>query len=655
EEQQTTSLHPPHKSVQSSNAQMTQPAASLSKVATLTGAQIPLIALREDGRAELTALLESLPGPKCVVLERQMGGLLNHVIPEASKLMKEKGVVHCRELSAEDGFGEFLDADGRPIDPQPEHIVYLVRPKIAHMTIIADQIKERELQLLHTLQRYNVCFAPQRTLICEQVLQSEGALQHVDVREYPLDLVPLDADLLSLELDGFWRECCVEGDTSGLTAIAHSINRLQTLFGTIPNVKVKGELSKAALQRAMQIRHETVDQDTDTELPVESEIDTLVMIDRTVDYASAMVTPLTYEGLVHELIGIVHGFVKVKADVVDAPNTGSKSKARQEGEQVKQIPISLNSNDALYSAIRDLNVEQLGPYLQGKAKEIRESYSTFRSNRDKSITQIHDFVKRIPDLTQNYHSLNTHINIAELIKHSTSSSEFRSRWQMERTMLEGDTAYSELGERINTQEPVLQILRLICIESITKGGIVSSKYDTLRRDIIQVYGYKYMLVLANLEKAGLLKRRESTWVENKPAWGLLRQSLNLIKDNVSVHEPNDIAYVSSGYAPLSVRLVQAAASSHGWLGAGDVMKLLSGPTIEITQQGKPETLEAAMKRPVARKAVPSQHKKVMMVYYVGGVTFLEIAALRLLSKQKEFPFHIIIAATKITSGAELIQ
>lgn len=58
------------------------------RVASLSGAALRLEALREEGRAELVDLLESLPGNKCLVLESNIGGLLNHVIPEGSKVIR---------------------------------------------------------------------------------------------------------------------------------------------------------------------------------------------------------------------------------------------------------------------------------------------------------------------------------------------------------------------------------------------------------------------------------------------------------------------------------------------------------------------------------------------------------------------------------------
>ncbi|CAN0388709.1 unnamed protein product [Ectocarpus sp. 8 AP-2014] len=51
----------------------------------------------------------------------------------------------------------------------------------------------------------------------------------------------------------------------------------------------------------------------------------------------------------------------------------------------------------------------------------------------------------------------------------------------------------------------------------------------------------------------------------------------------------------------------------------------------------------------------SQKRKVMLVYFIGGVTYMEIAALRFLNAQREFPFEIVTATTKITNGEEFLE
>ena len=41
--------------------------------------------------------------------------------------------------------------------------------------------------------------------VCERVLEQEGVFGYVTIDEYPLDLIPLDKDVLSLELPEFFR------------------------------------------------------------------------------------------------------------------------------------------------------------------------------------------------------------------------------------------------------------------------------------------------------------------------------------------------------------------------------------------------------------------------------------------------------------------
>ena len=50
-----------------------------------------------------------------------------------------------------------------------------------------------------------------------------------------------------------------------------------------------------------------------------------------------------------------------------------------------------------------------------------------------------------------------------------------------------------------------------------------------------------------------------------------------------------------------------------------------------------------------------QGKPVMLVVLVGGITVMEIAALRFLSKDPSFPYSIFIATTKVVTSTSLIN
>lgn len=181
-------------------------------------------------------------------------------------------------------------------------------------------------------------------------------------------------------------------------------------------------------------------------------------------------------------------------------------------------------------------------------------------------------------------------------------------------------------------------------------------------DSILPIRYEYLFVLRNLEKIGILRRRETIWMDSASPFNTLRKSLILINAEVNTVEPDDVSYVSSGYAPLSVRLVQSAVQ--GWRGREEsVLKEIPGRLVDVTQHHPPEDLATAAKRPhgpslgtMASEIVGTGTRKpILMVMYVGGVTHMEIAALRFLSKRPSFPYHIICVTTKVINGGTLLR
>ena len=52
---------------------------------------------------------------------------------------------------------------------------------------------------------------------------------------------------------------------------------------------------------------------------------------------------------------------------------------------------------------------------------------------------------------------------------------------------------------------VFQVLRLICLQSVTNSGLKPKVLEHYKREIVQTYGFQHLLTLINLEKTGLLK------------------------------------------------------------------------------------------------------------------------------------------------------
>ena len=807
-----------------------------AKAVNLDKAALDLNQLRNDNRMELIDLLDNLEGKKCLVLDSALGGRLNHVVVEGARLLRDHGVAHFRELKGED-VGDFEEND------EPDFIVYIVRAIPELMTDIAKQVRTMVRKGLVPeispgadppvvqKKKVHVAMLPRKTLLCQQLLEDEKVLPYVEVSDLHVDFIAFEKDLLSLEMDECFKEVKVYGDPTTLDFAATAMLKLENTFGRATTIRTIGPAGRAIAERMSRYRRKSeilklrkrgtfapVTQRIfgsalpppmpEDDWPEHSDIDTLLVIDREVDLVTPFITPLTYEGLIDELFpgGIKNAAVKVPPSVLDGeaekkndtpsePNNeddddesvtsgGSSKLLGKKGSTTKKekatVSFALNSNDPLFGEVRDLNVERLGSYLGEKAKQIRGSYDQFRSNKNASIHDIHDFVKQIPGLTQKYKSLQTHINLVERVKKTTDGKNFREKWHTERQMLEGDLIWENLEERINMQEPPMQVLRMLCLQAQTQGGIRGqAKYDLVRREVIQTYGFELLGTLHNLELSNLFfKKKDATLtVQNVSTAGYnalsnvmassglaadnspfsnLRRQLRLIVDDVDPHKPQDAAYVSSGYVPLSVRLVEYTAPSNNWASIGPALVNLAGPAMQYdqtvysleeldklmrahsprlhydmencrppltasflvggtlpppdtpdddylpasaddkkddlsskktTQQqqqqvfdterqnatsagmtpvpvkmydlppppGKPLGHNLPKPPPPPPPARDPDYKPVMVVYYIGGITYAEIAALRFIASRPNFPYSLVIATTSIINGTTFLK
>ncbi len=572
-------------------------------------------------------------------------------------------------------------------------------------------------------------------------------LKNIVVHTLDINIVPVEDDILTLlETSSTMADVCpIRGIPSlQVNCIADSIMKIQTLscgggFGTgnangengdgdvcddggdiaggyIPRIQSFGKISESVLKRCYELRREdyydscimsnsdvTVAHDHDDHrtnnkngsITPKGDIQAMMLLDRRIDLVTPMITPLTYEGLLDDVLSIQSGILHVKTDIIDPPeeedeggdnhddNNSSKSQSSRKKKQLdkkkkkKDRPLytllPLNDQDTLYVEVRDQHVEKFGSFLQEQAKALKESHANF-SNKDKDLTEIHMFVKQIPIFTQNLKSLTHHIHLAELIKHTTMQSEFRQRWQIERSIVESESCFDVIEDLIASQYNVWRVLRLLCLHSLTNGGIKTNKLDALKREVVQTYGYEFVFLLQNLESIGLLRKKDTLWdTASSSSFVTMRKHLQLIQADVDPLDPDDVSYVSSGFAPISARIIQTAMK--GWNGKEDALKEIPGRGIDVVQKYPPEEYNTALKRNIGAplgvwakqfkmnedectdKDANSNKKKkpVLLVYFVGGITYAEIAALRFMSKRSSFPFSIICCTTKIINGTSFLQ
>ena len=135
-----------------------------------------------------------------------------------------------------------------------------------------------------------------------------------------------------------------------------------------------------------------------------------------------------------------------------------------------------------------MNISSLGPILQDKSREIRDLYNSrpdAENVKTKSVEALRDFVKKIPTLKEGYESLETHTQIAEEIVRETNSTLFRKLWQEERRILEGGNAQTYIEDAIARQEPLVRVLRLLCLQSLIGSGLKNCEF--FKTELLQTY------------------------------------------------------------------------------------------------------------------------------------------------------------------------
>lgn len=119
--------------------------------------------------------------------------------------------------------------------------------------------------------------------------------------------------------------------------------------------------------------------------------------------------------------------------------------------------------------------------------------------------------------------------------------------------------------------------------------------------------------------------------------------------------PNDISYVHTFYAPLTVRIIERALKPNGWQALGDILSSLPGPTFE-DYQSTGQTAGLSVRRgSFSSEISQSDSPKVILVFFLGGCTFAEISALRFLARQEDNNVEFVIATTKLVNKNSFLE
>lgn len=593
--------------------------ASMAHRVDLSGGRVDFGRVREEAKEAILGLVGASGGKTALIVDKEVGGILSHIV--GASALKDHGVAEIQYLG-----------DGSP-SREVEAVVGIVRATLSHAPLLAEMVREAPKGA-----RKIAAFVPGRAMVMEQALEAEGVLNSLELTDLSLDLVPKETDVLSMELPRYFRESALEGDPGPHRAAARALDRLQRLTGTIPLVRGKGLGARSVASMMTSLRRE---QEAEGRRKGAPSADMLLLIDREVDLVTPMSTQLTYEGLIDEVFGIRDG----SAEVPQGDEGGKKAKAK------------LNSSDELFSCLRDLSFGKACDVLRERSSALQKSYREIKGSPmdHQDVGEIRDFVQAVKANVGA--GVDLHASIAHALLSRSRGRKFMRRLDIERHCVEGtgaDEVCDLLEEMAGRQEPLVDVLRVATLLSLTHGGIPRRSHEAFRRELMLAYGCENALTLGNLDKLGLLARLDPGSILHGPknAFASASKPLHLV---AQAGTESDIcfAFPHSGYAPLSIRLTERAIRGGWW---EEEVKNVPGLQFEFSQttdsNGKPAEGPFDGQRLSSRA---DGRRPVVLVAFLGGATFAELSCLRFLSREDKVPCDFVALPTSMVNGSCLLH
>ena len=563
---------------------------------------VDLSIFKDQIRQSLLSILDTLPKvEKSLILEKSCISKLNYLtsLESLEERQVRKDITILKSAS-------FISDS--PI------IIYIITPNLENLKIIEKHIETNMKNFSSNnisdpdndsdLKKFHIIFIPKISGECHNFINNSKYKKYFNSHILNIDIYQIDKEILSLENNNAFRDIYLENNLNNLSALARSIIKYETVFGKIKYKYSKGFYSKRLIE--ILNREEEKLNNAGNALNNEDETLACFIFDRNIDMITPMCTNWIYEGVLDDFIGIdFNTMMSVDSKILDKDKKNNI------------IKIDLSSKDKFYTNIKDFNLGKIRNVFPEKMAELN------KENKEKLTKE-----KKIE---KNF--LNNHINILEYITKKQVTPIFKFYYNFEKILLKGESnnkIFDFIDDEMSKKADEYNLLRILCLECAIRSGIKNKILEQIKKDFLNIYGYDKLFLLKNLEKVGLLKVPD-----NQNFYNEANKKLQLIFGNVDLNEPNDTSYAYIGYTSILIRLLERGIQRGGWNGIREVLKKIPGdsnfPTDESDIFGN------------------KMEKQFILVVFIGGITYGELASIRLMNKKNRNKKFIVITTGIINS------
>ena len=611
-----------------------------------------------------------------------MWGFLVEVKCKIYLLIKSQCTVIHNYNSRKKGVDKIFKFDPKNPPPKRKKFVYLISTNLLTFKNVLDQISAYYGQSSSEIpdygtKQYHVIVFPKLMTTFEELLEEEGLFGIVELYKFNWDFILLDNGVMSLEIPNIYEETFVKNDTSLLSSIAHSF-RLFNMVMKRPNfVFTFGENSENILNMVHRMENfqKKSEKDESKDTP---DFNGLIIIDRSKDYASCLLTPVVYSGLLLEIYKYNSGTLQIEPETKIQSGKLKFIQKESEGTSDKKVEsghLRMNGgHDQIYSENRYRHFSEVISLLTIQTKNLGIEGKMY--SKDMKLSEMKDYVaNKLPKVAAQKKELFKHLILCEKIMNEIGGN-FEKHQTVEENILTNNNRkqiMAYIDELLSTDAHKFNSLRLICLYHITIG-LTNDEASKFMTNYLNAFGYQYLSIFMNLFTAKLFP--DTLNLASKPK-KLSSISLPILKSQFQIEAnklkllPTDVpenvrseaskvcpSFVFNGnYIPLIAQLANIIFTVNNF----DDLNMKLGHLEQLKMTGKvfdnmpPKTIRelsiSNFKKDV--NFMMPLKPRTLFIFVVGGLSYAEIAACNLIERMTSS--KIVVASNAIISGSDFIE
>ena len=486
---------------------------------------------------------------------------------------------------------------------EEEIVLFIIQPTMDNLEtlIYAKHVVQNTVELC-------AIFFPKETPEIIEKLIKEELLDTFQIYNFNIDIEPLDADLYCLESDESFREIYIDKNYDSISKLAEVVLKFEAAFGKIQSKYIKGDMAKI-------FNDYLTLKEAEHKLKTNEQILGMIVLDRSIDFITPLLSNYTYEGMIDEYLGINKGNITVKRSFTKSILKPDYRKKKPDDNI--EYPLTSDVN-GFFSDLRCMHYITATNYISS----INDKYvAKFDKNKEVRTTdQMVETFSSFKDFKSIESYLNDNTNFLKLLYNEVKNIDDANIRQHKLALINGDNKKVETyyNDYISEKKDLYKILNVIILQSLIQNGI--ENYFLLKREIMNIYGYQQIFLFRNLEFLNLVKEKENITLQKlfKSRFQQINENLNLINRNFKLRETNDLSYIVEGYCPLTLKLIEKAGEG-GWSEIRETLNLIPGKTsIPFNEK---------------EVANPTENINTIFVVFLGGITYAEIEGIRYLNRK----------------------